>query len=84
MDIYNMYIQNLYVYMCACVYVRLGKFKGNMKGFLKEHKEQLKTSSDDICIKRQWCGHQCVQNGRRILKIMQKILHFIYSELEMK
>lgn len=34
--------------MCACVYVRLGKFKGNMKGFLKEHKEQLKTSSDDI------------------------------------
>lgn len=52
MDIYNMYIQNLYVYMCACVYVRLGKFKGNMKGFLKEHKEQLKTSSDDICIKR--------------------------------
>lgn len=49
--IYNMYIQNLCVYMCACVYVRLGKFKGNMKGFLKEHKEQLKTSSDDICIK---------------------------------
>lgn len=38
----------IYVYMCACVYVRLGKFKGNMKGFLKEHKEQLKTSSDDI------------------------------------
>lgn len=42
------YIQNIYVCMCAYVYIRLGKFKWNMKGFLKEHKEQLKANHDDI------------------------------------